>query len=228
MQNQTDSYLELHSQPNSIARQVAAFERYRSYVPEGATILDWGCKHAPDSILLRFDLGPELTLLGCDLSSPDEYSAFHEKADLAFARAVHPYLLPYNSDSIDVVVASGVLEHVAIPAASLTEIYRVLRVGGVLAVTFLPNQLAWTEFLLRAQGSNHHHRRRYSRRRLRRLLLDHGFEPTEVGFHQFVPAQRGGRLASVAWPMNSTLERVPPFKFFCSNLYAVSAKRAAI
>jgi ubiquinone/menaquinone biosynthesis C-methylase UbiE len=67
--------------------------------------------------------------------------------------------LPFDDESFDVVVDSGVLEHVANPAASLTELHRVLAVGGIIVITFLPNRWSWTEWSLLTSGSQFHHRR---------------------------------------------------------------------
>lgn len=224
----TDPYLERHSRENSLRRQVDAFLRYRNYVATDAAVLDWGCKHAPDACLLRSELGDDLRIVGYDFDRGDAYLPFYESARLEFRQADHPYLLPFDDQSFDVVVGSGVLEHVAQPAASLTELHRVLRVGGVFVITFLPNRWSWTECLLRISGSNHFHRRRYTLASIRRFLLDHGFETQADGFHQFVPGQRGGRLAESMWRWNGFLEQAVPSKYLSANLYAVAIKRRAI
>lgn len=224
----TDPYVERHGQGNSLRRQVDAFLRYRDYVATDATVLEWGCKHAPDACLLRAELGDGVRIIGYDFDRGDAYLPFYEAAQLDFHQADHPYVLPFADESVDVIVGSGVLEHVANPAASLTELHRVLAVGGVIVITFLPNRWSYTEWLLRTSGSRFHHRRRYTRSSMRRLLLDHGFEPQVDGYHQFVPGQRGGRLAAAMWRWNGWLEQAVPSKYFSANLYAVAVKRRAI
>ena len=228
MERHTDPFLERHSQPNSIRRQVEVFQMYSDYLPVDGTILDWGCKHAPDSYLMRRLLGDGLRLHGYDFDRGDAYQSFYEAADLEFRQAEHPFLLPYEDESMDAVLGSGVLEHAALPSRSLAELYRVVKVGGLMAITFLPNHLSWTEFLLRNGGSKSYHRRPYSPSMIKRLLLDHGFEPQAVGYHQFVPAQRGGRLAEQVWSLNRPLEKAIPTKYFCANIYALAVKRRAI
>ena len=71
-------------------------------------------------------------------------------------------------------------------------------------------------------------RRLYSRRLITELLLHHGFEPQVAGYHQFIPAQRGGKLADRLWFLNHFLERCWPFRCFSANHYLIAIKRAVI
>ena len=223
-----DRYLLLHGRPNSLRRQVDVFFLYQDFLPQDGTILDWGCKHAPDSCLMRFTLGDGPRLLGYDFGRGDSFGEFYDYARLEFKEAEHTFRLPYADDSLDAVLGSGVLEHVAITTESLKELYRVLKVGGAFIITFLPNRLSYTDWLLRTTGSNAFHRRLYSRRLISELLLHHGFEPQVHGFHQFIPAQRGGKLANQMWFLNQYLERLWPFRNFCANQYVIAVKRSVI
>lgn len=225
---QSDRYLVAHSQPNSIRRQTEVHQKYITYVKEDSKVLDFGCKHAPDACLIRHSLGSEVSISGYDFERGDAFPDFYSYAGIDFTEANHPWLLPYEDELFDNVIASGVLEHVAMTTESLKEIYRVTKVGGSLIVTFLPNRRSYTEFLVRKSGSPFHHRRLYSRRLAKNLLLHHGFEPQAVGFHQFIPAQRGGKLSEVLWPLNAWLERVWPFRLLCANIYVIAVKRRAI
>jgi SAM-dependent methyltransferase len=54
--------------------------------------------------------------------------------------------LPYADETFDVVIASEILEHVPDDDAAISELMRVLKVGGTLAVTvprWLPEQVCW-------------------------------------------------------------------------------------
>ena len=53
----------------------------------------------------------------------------------------HAGALPFHDHSLDYVIASHVLEHVANPVAALVEWYRVVRPGGILYL-IVPNRLA--------------------------------------------------------------------------------------
>ncbi|MGV1010047.1 MAG: class I SAM-dependent methyltransferase [Dermatophilaceae bacterium] len=54
--------------------------------------------------------------------------------------------MPYDNDSVDVVLASEILEHVPQDRAAIAELVRIVRPGGVLAVTvprWLPERVCW-------------------------------------------------------------------------------------
>ena len=60
------AYLDIHAIPEFIRDQVRTFEWYRPHLPRSGRVLDWGCRHAPDSCLLRTAFGERLLLFGCD------------------------------------------------------------------------------------------------------------------------------------------------------------------
>src|SRR5207244_4340407 len=75
-----DPYLVVHARPAVVATQVRVFDFYTRFLPGDGAILDWGCRHAPDTCLLRARYGQEYALHGCDFPAPDEYQVFHEYA----------------------------------------------------------------------------------------------------------------------------------------------------
>ena len=89
--------------------------------------------------------------------------------------------LPFDDDSFDRIIASEVAEHVPDDAAAFAELARVLRPGGMLAVTvpsWLPEQVCW------ALSEEYHapfveggHVRIYSEVTLRRALRAAGLRP---------------------------------------------------
>lgn len=100
------------------------------------------------------------------------------------------YGLPYPAESFDAVIASEILEHVEDDVRALREIYRVLKPGGVVAVT-VPNAdypFWWDpinktlEFLFKSPirrgllaGIWANHVRLYRRDQLRTAVIDAGF-----------------------------------------------------
>jgi SAM-dependent methyltransferase len=220
-------YMVQHSNANSIRRHVDVFARYLPHVADRKNVLDWGCSHAPDSCMLRAVLGDRAELHGCDFTSSGSFPVFHAFAKLQFTPLTDPLTLPYRNETFDAVIGSGALEHVAMVGKSLTELHRVMVEGGVLVVSFLPNRWSYTEFAARLLGIVTH-RRRFGRREAVRLLQDHGFDPIVVGYSQFIPAHQLQGLFGRLWPLNGWLERLWPFRVFCSNHLIVAIRRSSM
>ncbi len=224
------AYLRRHSESdNMLSRQIDLVRRYLPFLQ--GQILDWGCMHAPDACLVR-QAGFAGELFGCDVFPAGRFQAFHDASQLCYRQLEHSWHLPYLDDTFDAVIANGVLEHVPNDSQSLTELYRVLRPGGVLILACLPNRWSYTEALGRMLNMPHH-LRRYGRRETREMLLHHGFRPRRVEYHQMIPtfsaSSRGlGVAARGLWRANGVLERVWPLKCLASNLFVVAEKTRAM
>lgn len=211
-------------------RQVRAFQLYAPYVTDGMAILDWGCRHAPDSCMLK-TIFPGVAISGCDTMA-DDFSTFHRYADLNFTMLGHEYVLPYPNRSFDAVISGGVLEHVAFEYESLKEVWRILKDNGLFFITFLPNSRSWSENISRLLGSMEGHNRTYDLTETRAMLLRRGFVLETSGYHQIFPtlgknATHNGlrRLATdVTVPLNRPLEQLPIVRSIASNLYFVVRK----
>ncbi len=177
-----DGYLRDHSEASFVDGSVRVFRFYEPYLPAEGRILDWGCRHAPDACLVRTRFGERVTLDGCDVFDSSQYPVFFDCARLRYTRLSEIVKLPYPDDSFDAVLASGVLEHVPLDYESLKELYRVLRVGGRLIVTYLPNRVSIEEWRLRHWVRDDFHWRLYCRAKLRGLLLHAGFRPIVAGY----------------------------------------------
>lgn len=90
-------------------------------VTEGARVLDYGCADAP----YRRLFGPGVEYVAADL--PGNRDATVEIAADG--------TVPIDDASVDAVISTQVLEHVADPAVYLSECHRVLRPGGRLLLT---------------------------------------------------------------------------------------------
>jgi ubiquinone/menaquinone biosynthesis C-methylase UbiE len=216
-----------------VGRRVDAFIKYRQYLKPGL-VLDWGCKHSIDGCLVKATMGEEVQLYGCDVGQND-FAAFHTYAGLKFTELKHPYQLPYDDNEFDVVIGSGVLEHVPNDSESLKELYRILKPGGRLILTFLPNHYSYTEALVSALDGPSH-KRTYRASEIRNEFLHHGFLPILIGYHQVTPSlsslgskSLGDRKLiksafSFLYKFNRTLENIWLIRMVAANLLIVADK----
>jgi SAM-dependent methyltransferase len=177
--------------------------------PGRRRLLDWGCGYGHMSYLLR-RRGFEVT----GLTVPDEnnlsdsWQLLAQEQGLDVVVSEDDARLPFEDGSFDVVLSCGVLEHVPDEAASVGEIARVLRPGGLFLVYQLPNWLSITEWVSeRLLGVAHD--RRYRPGQARRLLADGGLA---------VRSQRHGSMV----PKN--LDRLPFLRPLFDHRYRFVAR----
>lgn len=203
--NPDSHYLQEHLQPRYIDGHVDTFCRYTRWLPADGDILDWGCHHAPDSCLLRTAWPNRFRLHGCDFAESQRYAGFHKYAGLDYRQLTEIVATPYASGTFDVVIGSGVLEHVAMDYESLQELHRILKHGGVLIITYLPNRYSAQEWFRRVIRKQDFHQRLYGLGEARQLLKRSGFLPL---------------LAEHAWPG----PLLSPLRSFGSTLTLVARK----
>lgn len=126
------------------------------YLPlaDGDRVLDLGCGEGRHVISFHAE-GKGITAIGADLSFKDlqtsrqRFHEFNSQVDsskhfgLTVANALR---LPFGDHSFDKVVCSEVLEHIPDYQAALAEINRVLRPGGILAISvprYWPEKICW-------------------------------------------------------------------------------------
>jgi SAM-dependent methyltransferase len=206
--------------------------RVRPALQHATRVLDWGCRHAAMSRLLRADRGDAVDLHGCDVVPPDQYRAFHAAAALQYRRIDHPWRLAYDDGAFDAVIAAGTLEHVPNDGESMTQLWRVLAPGGVLVLTHLPNAWSWSEWMSRRWFPSQAHARRYRLARIRERLLSRGFVVEQAGYHQLMPSGLPAsllrhsplrRLVDAIQPLNA-FERVWPVRALSATMWLVARK----
>jgi SAM-dependent methyltransferase len=164
--------------------------RYRSLgLRSGDRLLDLGCgggRHAFEAAKLGarvvaadLDLG-ELADVRAITASMAEAGQLPKGSGIAAAGA-NALALPFPDDTFDRIIASEVMEHIVDDARAATELARVLRPGGTIAVTvpsWLPEQICW-----RLSDDYHAphvpggHVRIYSRGGLAKVLRRAGLRP---------------------------------------------------
>ena len=211
----------------TLDRHIRAFQIYAPYLSDDMRVLDWGCRHAPDSCMMR-TLYPNIDLHGCDFAD-DDFSVFHDYARLNFKTIRHEFALPYDDQSFDAVLSSGVLEHVGFEHESIREVWRVLKDDGLLFVTFLPNRSSLTENMSRLMGSYGGHNRLYDLEKTKDVFLRSGFVVEQYGFHQVFPSfgkniKAGKTLDKIAWigsKLNRVAEKIPVMNAMAANIFFV-------
>lgn len=167
----------------------------RKRIPAGGSVLDWGAGTGHASIYLSragfsvtgysFDGFSFQDLLG---DSPYRFVA---------GNASEPIRLPFDERIFDAVLSVGVLEHVRETGgeelASLREIRRVLRPGGVMICVHLPNAASWIDAFARATGRKSH-TYRYTSAEVHRMFGATGFQVEEAGRYGALPRNQIARV----------------------------------
>jgi len=131
---------------------------------------------------------------------PFDYAAWLDAPDYQFTAgsAAEPVKLPYADASFDAVASIGVLEHVRQTGgnepATLQEIERVLRPGGVFVCYHFPNRASWIELAASLRRGKHHHPYRFARADVERLTRDAGLELLHVERYALLPRNSLQRL----------------------------------
>jgi SAM-dependent methyltransferase len=191
-------------------------------------LLDWGCGKGFITKMMR-DLEPG-AVESCDIVSSNEDSAFGQKTPVIQRFKIevkplkHEFLLPYEDGRFDAVLSVGVLEHVPNDRASLAEIWRVLKPGGLLFCFFLPTNLSWTQKLAHLRG-NFYHDRFYNEASVQEKLNEARFEMLDLWYRNLLPKN------TVRYPSFRLFERADqiltehtPLRYFATNVEFVAQK----
>jgi SAM-dependent methyltransferase len=151
----------------------------------------------PDDVVLETGCGPGLTAMELAPRCRRVFAIDDVPLALAFARReptpanlffLHADLarLPFPDEVFTKVAFSEVVEHLHEPAVVLNELFRVLRPGGLMAVTTWPSLacLSWRLNYAHGRGSPQDFHPQ-TPRSLRRLLCGAGFEVVKTRFDSF-------------------------------------------
>jgi SAM-dependent methyltransferase len=206
----------------------------RRYVPRGASVLDWGAGSGHFSYyLVRSGYrATGYTLLDFQFDHLVRAPGYR----LVRGDPGEPARLPFPDASFDAVASVGVLEHVretgGSESASLAEIARILRPGGVFVCYHFPNRSSWVDRAARLVPGMHRHEYRYTRRDIEALTAAAGLTLVETGrygalprngWHRLPRALRHSRRAADIWDALDTALSVP-FTLICQNHYFVARR----
>jgi SAM-dependent methyltransferase len=180
------------------------------HLPASGKVMELGSGEGKVLRTLR-RVRPGLTLLGCDVRDVPPPDAAFEFRRIAGER------LPAADAELDAVVFADVLEHVDAPAATLRELWRVLRPGGLL-LGFVPlegqpfSAYAFYRALLGRDLYRHtkEHTQSFTRADVRALLRDFQLVEQRHAYHalgqwldaSFFAAARLPRLQRFWWTEN--------------------------
>jgi ubiquinone/menaquinone biosynthesis C-methylase UbiE len=104
-----------------------------------AKLLDCGCREGDNTCLLAGKIGAK-QVIGLDYT----FSALTEaiKKGILPLRSDLNHSIPLSHNSIDVIIASDVLEHLVNPYVFISEMFRVLKPGGYIILD-TPNLASW-------------------------------------------------------------------------------------
>ena len=141
---------------------------------KGIKILDVGCGTGA----LMKELEPYGEVYGMDMS--EQAIDFCLSRGLCNLKRGDGTRLPYDSNCFDVVLALDVLEHIKDDNEAVSELYRVLKPGGI-CIVFVPTfQILWgvTDVLSE-------HFRRYRLPQVKKLLSNTGFYILRASYYNF-------------------------------------------
>lgn len=194
-------------------------------------ILDWGAGNGHISYLLKYGLNLNVDSF---LVNPDlKTKIFLEKLKLNVVTTRNNFDLPYKSNEYDIVISSGVLEHVNEYGGdldySLKEIIRVLSPGGYIVVWRLPFAFSIWEYF-RYSLRHWYHPERYTPLQIKHLAKKYNLSVIDIGLDGvfFVSLRCYLRKFNISNRFINFLEirinKIPLLHFLLNDIYCILKK----
>lgn len=164
------------------------YELIARYVPRASRVLDWGCGNGHASYALNA-LGHDV--VGYTLERAPPIAQKLPRVAFTAGDGTGPRKLPFPDASFDAALSVGVLEHVretgGDEVASLRELRRVLKPGGVFLCYHFPNRYSYIEALARFLPGAHHHAYRFTKAEVRSICASARFDVVESARYGALP-----------------------------------------
>lgn len=223
----------------------ATFSQYRipfrktsAYLAAPARVLDWGCGNGHFSYFLTRN---GIRTVGYSFDDPPAHLRSAPLFEHVRGRTSDPVTIPFEANSFDAVFSIGVLEHVhesgGDQKASLAEIHRILKPGGLFFCFHLPNRYTWIEFIVRQANrwlgtQMHQHTKLFNYARFTALMEGLTFEMLESGRYNIIPRNRLTKCPDVVVDSRAGARAIDAldhalsvlFPWFCQNWYFILRK----
>ena len=224
-----------HLSPLTIKNYNRIADKIEKYLPisSNPSILDWGGNDGVLSSILIERGYKNITLYDVGKKKELDIAQFANLKDVKFICSTEPAQLPFEEASFDVVISSGVLEHVPFVNKSLEEIYRILKMKSHFFVFHFPQKTSYTEFIA-SLNRKFGHTRKYSMRELKLRLIDNGFDIQQSWKYNLLPKTLYGfpnqllvfysKFSNQVHFIDRFLSRIPILNLLCNSIECHSIK----
>jgi ubiquinone/menaquinone biosynthesis C-methylase UbiE len=146
------------------------FDRLKQFTPPPAKVLEIGCGTGNVSSFLALK---GYTVIGCELYAEALKMAWHGFLKVQGDATT----LPFRDNSFDAVGLFDIIEHFQDHLSPLKEAARIVRKGGIVAVTVPARRELWSH-----DDDKSFHKRRYSRDTLRKVFLESHLTPLVIEY----------------------------------------------
>jgi 2-polyprenyl-3-methyl-5-hydroxy-6-metoxy-1,4-benzoquinol methylase len=175
------------------ALQQLRYRKVVTYIPKGCLLADLGCG---DGAFLRCIRNKTILSYGIDMQAADTHMG---DVDIEYKSADLNGRIPLNDESVDIVTALAVIEHLMRPDNFFAEVLRILKPCGCCIMTTPSPRakpvLEWLAYRLKIISENdiRDHKNYFTKKQLLGLMCkfrNHDIKSFQFGFNTIIFAQK--------------------------------------